>query len=94
MALTPDELRSLCNDTHRTTAHRGLPTTLKSGVENLSGYSLDDVKVHYNSSQPGQLNAHAYSQGSDIHLGPGQEQHVGHEAWHVVQQGVGGFHRP
>ena len=31
----------------------------------------------------------AYTQGSDIHLGPGQEQHLPHEAWHVVQQKQG-----
>lgn len=37
----------------------GLPDDLKTGVEDLSGYSMDDVKVHYNSSQPAQLNAHA-----------------------------------
>ncbi|MDF3025978.1 MAG: hypothetical protein K0S23_285 [Fluviicola sp.] len=67
----------------------GLPDNLKSGVENLSGYSMDDVKVHYNSGKPAQLQAHAYAQGSDIHLGPGQEKHLPHEAWHVVQQKQG-----
>jgi hypothetical protein len=67
----------------------GLPDNLKSGIESLSGMSLDHVKVHYNSSQPAQLNAHAYAQGSDIHLAPGQEQHLPHEAWHVVQQAQG-----
>ena len=51
--------------------------------------SMDDVKVHYNSSQPAQLNALAYTQGSDIHVAPGQEQHLPHEAWHVVQQAQG-----
>ncbi len=64
----------------------GLPDNLKSGVENLSGYSMDDVKVHYNSDKPAQLNAHAYAQGTDIHLSSGQEKHLPHEAWHVVQQ--------
>ncbi|WP_299259839.1 DUF4157 domain-containing protein [uncultured Aquimarina sp.] len=64
----------------------GLPDTLKSGIENLSGYSMDDVNVHYNSSKPAQLQAHAYAQGTDIHLAPGQEKHLPHEAWHVVQQ--------
>ena len=39
----------------------GLPDSLKSGVENLSGLSMDDVKVHYNSDKPAQLNAHAYA---------------------------------
>lgn len=67
----------------------GLPDNLKAGIENLSGYSMDDVKVHYNSSQPATLQAHAYAQGTDIHVAPGQERHVPHEAWHVVQQKQG-----
>ncbi len=67
----------------------GLPDQLKTGVENLSGYSMDDVKVHYNSPKPAQLQAHAYAQGTDIHLAPGQEKHLPHEAWHVVQQKQG-----
>lgn len=67
----------------------GLPDNLKHGIENLSGMSMDSVKVHYNSSQPAQLNALAYAQGSDIHVAPGQEQHLPHEAWHVVQQAQG-----
>lgn len=67
----------------------GLPDNLKSGIENLSGHSMDDVKVHYNSSKPTQLNAHAYAQGTDIHVASGQEKHLPHEAWHVVQQKQG-----
>jgi len=67
----------------------GLPDALKSGVESLSGLSLDDVRVHYNSSKPEQLQALAYTQGSDIHVAPGQERHIPHEAWHVVQQKQG-----
>jgi Domain of unknown function (DUF4157) len=67
----------------------GLPDNVKAGVESLSGVSLDNVKVHYNSGKPAQLNALAYAQGTDIHVAPGQEQHVPHEAWHVVQQHQG-----
>lgn len=67
----------------------GLPDNLKSGIENLSGYSMDDVKVHYNSGKPAQLQAHAYAQGTEIHLASGQEKHLPHEAWHVVQQKQG-----
>ena len=67
----------------------GLPDDLKSGIEDLSGLSMDDVRVHYNSFQPAQLNAHAYAQGSNIHIAPGQEKHLPHEAWHVVQQKQG-----
>ena len=51
--------------------------------------SLDNVKVHYNSSRPAQLNALAYARGNEIHLAPGQEKHLPHEAWHVVQQAQG-----
>ena len=50
----------------------GLPKQLKAGVESLSGMSMDHVKVNYNSAKPAQLNAFAYAQGSEIHLGPGQ----------------------
>jgi hypothetical protein len=67
----------------------GLPDNLKSGIESLSGLSMDGVKVHYNSDKPARLNALAYAQGTDIHVGPGQEQHLPHEAWHVVQQAQG-----
>ncbi|CAN0354861.1 unnamed protein product, partial [Scytosiphon promiscuus] len=67
----------------------GLPDDLKSGMESLSGFSLDDVNVHRNSDKPAQLQAHAYAQGTDIHLAPGQERHLPHEAWHVVQQKQG-----
>lgn len=67
----------------------GLPDNLKNGIESLSGISMDAVRVHYNSTKPAQLSAHAYAQGSDIHLGPGQERHLPHEAWHVVQQKQG-----
>jgi len=67
----------------------GLLDTLKARIENLSGYSIDDVKVHRNSEKPSQLQAHAYAQGTDIHLGPGQEKHLPHEGWHVVQQKQG-----
>lgn len=71
---------------HNTT---GMPIELKSGIETLSGHSMSDVKVHYNSSKPATLNAHAYAQGNDIHIAPGQEQYLPHEGWHVVQQKQG-----
>ena len=67
----------------------GLPDDLKAGVENLSGLAMDDVRVQYNSGKPAQLNAHAYTQGTQIHVAPGQEKHLPHEAWHVVQQKQG-----
>ncbi|XXY51690.1 DUF4157 domain-containing protein [Sorangium sp. So ce269] len=67
----------------------GLPDALKAGIESLSGLPLDDVRVHYSSAAPAQLEALAYTQGSEIHVAPGQERHVPHEAWHAVQQKQG-----
>ena len=67
----------------------GMPDNLKSGIESLSGFSMDDVRVHYNSSKPATVQALAYAQGTDIHVAPGQEKHLPHEAWHVAQQMAG-----
>jgi hypothetical protein len=67
----------------------GIPDQVKAGVESLSGISLDSVNVHYNSAKPAQMQALAYTQGNEIHVAPGQEKHVPHEAWHVVQQTQG-----
>ena len=66
-----------------------LPDALKRGAEALSGIALDDVRVHYASSAPARVGALAHAQGTDIHLGPGQERHLPHETWHVVQQKQG-----
>ena len=70
-------------------AHSGLPPALRAGVEHLSGTDMSNVKVHYNSSAPAQMQAHAYAQGNNIHVAPGQEKHLPHEAWHVAQQQQG-----
>jgi Domain of unknown function (DUF4157) len=67
----------------------GLPDGLKSGVERLSGVSLDDVRVHYDSAEPAGVGAEAYATGADIHVAPGRHAHLPHEAWHVVQQAQG-----
>jgi hypothetical protein len=64
----------------------GMPDNLKDGVESLSGIDMSDVRVHYNSGKPTEVGALAYTQGTDIHVSPGQEKHLPHEAWHVVQQ--------
>jgi hypothetical protein len=67
----------------------GLPAPLRAGVEALSGQSLADVRVHYDSPEPAGVAAHAFAQGDEIHLAPGQDRHLPHEAWHVVQQRQG-----
>lgn len=88
MAASPVQMQ-LNETVQRIENNTGLPDQLKTGVESLSGMSMDHVKVHYNSASPAQLNAHAYAQGSEIHVAPGQEKHLPHEAWHVVQQAQG-----
>lgn len=70
-------------------SHLGLPPALKARITGLSGLSMDDVRVHYNSARPTALQALAHTQGRDIYVGPGQEKHLPHEAWHVVQQKQG-----
>ena len=67
----------------------GLPEGLRKGLEALSGIDLSDVRVQTASSQPAQLQACAFARGNEIHLAPGQEQHLPHEAWHLVQQRQG-----
>jgi hypothetical protein len=67
----------------------GMPAPLKAGIEAIAGADLSDVQVHANSAKPARIDALAYAQGRDIHLGPGQEQHLPHEAWHIVQQQQG-----
>lgn len=67
----------------------GIPTQMKLDFERRSGLSFDDVRVHYNSDKPAQLQALAYTQGTQVYVGPGQERHLKHELGHVVQQKLG-----
>lgn len=67
----------------------GIPTQMKLDFEQRSGLSFDDVRVHYNSDKPAQLQALAYTQGTQVYVGPGQERHLPHELGHVVQQKIG-----
>jgi hypothetical protein len=64
----------------------GIPEGLKTKAEVKSGFSLDSVRVHYNSPQPSRIGALAYTQGSNVYMGSGQEKHLAHELGHVVQQ--------
>ena len=64
----------------------GIPDKLKAVIEHFSGFSLDEVRVHYNSEKPAEVGALAYAEGLNIYIGPGQEKHLAQELWHVVQQ--------
>jgi hypothetical protein len=64
----------------------GLPNHVKGAVEQLSGFDLDPVRVHYGPTRPDRFDAVAYAAGRDIEVAAGAQHHVAHEAWHVVQQ--------
>jgi len=72
-----------------TGSQNSLPTQLKENMEAMSGTDLSDVTVNYNSPKPKEMGALAYAQGNKIEIGPGQEKHLPHEAWHTVQQKQG-----
>lgn len=67
----------------------GIPQRLKERMEQSTGVSFDDVRVHYNSALPARLDSLAYTQGNQVEIGPGQERHLPHELGHVVQQKLG-----
>lgn len=67
----------------------GIPTQAKWDIEAQSGLSMDDVRVHYHSDMPAKLGALAYTQGTQVYIGTGQERYLRHELGHVVQQKLG-----
>lgn len=67
----------------------GIPTQMKLNFERRSGLSFDDVRVHYNSEKPAKFRALAYTQGTQVYVGPGQEHSLPHELGHVIQQKAG-----
>jgi hypothetical protein len=81
-----ETLAKLQGDVGEQSNRTSLPDNLRAGLERLSGFDLSGIRVHSNSPKPAQLNALAYTQGQDIHIGPGQEQLLPHEGWHAVQQ--------
>jgi hypothetical protein len=53
---------------------------MKEHFENLSNFSFDDVRMHYNSDKPAQLNALAYTQGNKMFVEPGEKKYLGYLA--------------
>lgn len=64
----------------------GIPSYMKQDFEARSGLSYDDVRIHYSSPKPAEMGALAYTQGTQVYIGPGQERHLPHELVHVAQQ--------
>lgn len=67
----------------------GIPDPIKARFEALSGLSYDDVRVHYRSESPAQLQAYAFTRGNEVFIAPGQERHLPHELVHIAQQKSG-----
>ncbi|MDR1736919.1 MAG: DUF4157 domain-containing protein [Oscillospiraceae bacterium] len=87
---TKDTAKKIESEKTPSPANRtGIPNAMKARFEGLSGFSFDDVRVHYNSGKPARLQAFAYTQGNQVYVGPGQEAHLWHELVHVVQQKQG-----
>lgn len=72
-----------------TPASSGLPAALQRGLEATLGVSMDGVRVVYGSSEPARYGAAAFARKGVIHLGPGQDHHLDHEAAHIAQQRLG-----
>ncbi|WP_438031072.1 eCIS core domain-containing protein [Sorangium sp. So ce233] len=75
----------------------GIPSPVKAKMEAAFGTDFSGVRVHPSSSRAVALGALAYTQGSEIHVAPGQwapettrgQELLGHELAHVVQQRAG-----
>ncbi|MCB0644996.1 MAG: DUF4157 domain-containing protein [Phaeodactylibacter sp.] len=74
-----------------------LPGDVMGQMESSMGTDFSDVRIHTNSPSATDAGALAYTQGNDIHFGPGQfnpgssggQELIGHELAHVVQQREG-----
>ena len=66
-----------------------LPAQLAQGVESLGANDVTGVDVHFDSPVAASNGASAYAQGGAIHVAPGIDSTMVHEAWHVVQQAQG-----
>ncbi|WP_437312512.1 eCIS core domain-containing protein [Sorangium sp. So ce385] len=78
-------------------AATAIPAPVRGKMEAAFGADFSGVRVHPRSSRAAELGALAYTQGSDIHMAPGQwapetrqgQELLGHELAHVVQQRQG-----
>lgn len=72
-----------------TPASSSLPADLQGGLETALGVSMAGVRVVYGSSEPARYGAAAFARKGVIHLGPGQDKFLDHEAAHIGQQRLG-----
>lgn len=51
---------------------KDISINIKVGIEELSGISMKDVRVHYNSNKPSKLKASRFEKGTEISIHPQQ----------------------
>lgn len=64
----------------------GIPDNLKAAVEYMSGYSLDHLRVHYNSDKPEALGMSTYTENEHLYVATGAEDFLARELWRVTEQ--------
>lgn len=67
----------------------GIPEPLKGQLESENNVDLSDVEVIRDSNKPAEYGTEAFSANKKIHLAPGKEDHLEHEARHEVQKKQG-----
>ena len=66
-----------------------LADAMRAKFERQFGLPMDDVRIHRDSAEPAKFDARAYTYGTDVFIGPGQEELIDHEMTHVAQQKMG-----
>jgi hypothetical protein len=74
-----------------------IPGLVRAKMESALGADFSDVRVQTGSARALEMNARAFTQGSEIHVAPGQwapetpkgQELLGHELGHVLQQRAG-----
>ncbi|HIY38521.1 MAG TPA: DUF4157 domain-containing protein [Candidatus Agathobaculum merdigallinarum] len=66
-----------------------LADAMRAQFERQFGLPMDDVRIHRDSAEPAKFDAGAYTYGTDIFIGPGQEELLNHEMTHAAQQKLG-----
>ncbi len=74
-----------------------MPPLVQRKMEASFSEDFSNVNIHKNSAQSTDMDAHAFTQGNDIHFAPGQynpesqqgQELLGHELTHIVQQWSG-----
>ncbi|MFK7796714.1 MAG: hypothetical protein AB8E82_04615 [Aureispira sp.] len=64
----------------------GIPDNLKAAIEYMSGYSLDHLRVHYNSEKPEMLGMSTYTENEHLYIATGAEDFLARELWRVTEQ--------